>query len=78
MFGLIPIMAEVYNLGTPEYYAVGVVKIRDNSSELIYLKKQNSCHTGIIQDTRSLESLIYLVYGPVLTLISLMRTVQRL
>ena len=47
MFGLIPIMAEVYNLGTPEYYAVGVVKIRDNSSELIYLKKQNSCHTGI-------------------------------
>ena len=33
----------------PEYYAVAVVKIRDNSSELIYLKKRNSCHTGLGQ-----------------------------
>ena len=48
-FGLVPIMAEVYNLGEPEYYAVAVVKIRDNSSELIYLKKKNSCHTGLGQ-----------------------------
>ena len=32
--------------GEPEYYAVAVVKIRDNSSELIYLKRKNSCHTG--------------------------------
>lgn len=48
-FGLIPIMAEVYNLGEPEFYAVAVVKIRDNSSELIYLKKRNSCHTGLGQ-----------------------------
>ena len=48
-FGLIPIMAEVYNLGTPDYYAVAVVKIRDNSSELIYLKRKNSCHTGLGQ-----------------------------
>ena len=36
--------AKVYNLGTdemtgiPYYYSVAVVKIRDNSSELIYLK----------------------------------------
>jgi len=48
-FGLVPIMAEIYNLGTPDYYAVAVVKIRDNSSELIYLKKKNSCHTGLGQ-----------------------------
>ena len=48
-YGLIPIMAEVYNLGTPDYYAVAVVKIRDNSSELIYLKRRNSCHTGVGQ-----------------------------
>ena len=40
---------QVYNLGVPEYYAVAVVKIRDNSSELIYLKKRNSCHTGLGQ-----------------------------
>jgi len=44
-----PILAEVYNLGEPAYYAVAVVKIRDNSSELIYLKKKNSCHTGLGQ-----------------------------
>jgi len=48
-WGLIPIMAEVYNLGTPDYYAVAVVKIGDNSSELIYLKRRNSCHTGLGQ-----------------------------
>jgi len=48
-YGLIPIMAETYNLGTPDYYAVAVVKIRDNSSELIYLKRRNSCHTGVGQ-----------------------------
>ena len=29
-YGLIPIMAEVYNLGGPYYYAVAVVKQRDN------------------------------------------------
>jgi len=47
--GLIPIMAEVYNLGTPDYYAVAVTHIRDNSSELIYLKRKNTCHTGVGQ-----------------------------
>ena len=45
-YGLMPIMAEVYNLGTPDYYAVAVVKIRDDDSELIYLKRRKSCHTG--------------------------------
>lgn len=46
-YGLMPIMAEVYNLGTPEYYAVAVVKIRDDDSELIYLKRRKSCHSGV-------------------------------
>merc|ERR1712241_372510 len=46
-YGLVPVMAEVYNLGTPHYYAVAVTKQRDNSSELIYLKRRNTCHTGI-------------------------------
>merc|ERR1712156_1057133 len=35
--------------GIPYYYSVAVVKIRDNSSELIYLKRRNSCHTGLGQ-----------------------------
>jgi hypothetical protein len=38
-------MAEVYNLDGPHYYAVAVTKQRDNSSELIYLKTKNTCHT---------------------------------
>ena len=46
---------QVYNLGVPEYYAVAVVKIRDNSSELIYLKKRNSCHTGLGQVLHCLD-----------------------
>ena len=46
-YGLIPVMAEVYNLDTPHYYAVAVTKQRDNSSELIYLKGKNTCHTGV-------------------------------
>ena len=48
---------QVYNLGTPDYYAVAVVKIRDNSSELIYLKRRNSCHTGVGQVRRIYFSL---------------------
>lgn len=46
-YGLIPIMAEVYNLGSPHYYAVAVTKQRDNSSELIYLKRKNTCHSAV-------------------------------
>ena len=46
-YGLIPVMAEVYNLGSPHYYAVAVAKQRDNSSELIYLKRKNTCHTAV-------------------------------
>ena len=46
-FGLIPIMAEVYNLGEPYYYAVAVTKQRDNDTELIYLKNKRTCHTAV-------------------------------
>ena len=28
-------MSEIYNLGTPHYYAVAVAHQRDNSSELV-------------------------------------------
>jgi len=45
LYGLIPIMAEVYNLEEPFYYVVAVAKQRDNSSELVYLKTKNTCHT---------------------------------
>lgn len=34
----IPIIAEVYNLGTPEYYVVAVAKEEDPSTEMTYLK----------------------------------------
>jgi hypothetical protein len=49
-----PILAEVYNLGTPEYYAVAVVKIRDDDSELIYLKRRKSCHSGALHCKKDL------------------------
>ena len=34
----IPFIAEVYNLGVPEYYVVAVAKEEDPSTELTYLK----------------------------------------
>ena len=46
-FGLIPVMAEIYNLGEPFYYAVAVTRQRDNSSELIYLKNRRTCHPSV-------------------------------
>ena len=46
-YDLIPIMAEVYNLGGPFYYAVAVTKQRDNNTELIYLKNKRTCHTAV-------------------------------
>ena len=46
-YDLKPVMAEVYNLPTPHYYVVAVTKQRDNSSELIYLKRKSTCHTGV-------------------------------
>ncbi|XP_034950389.1 melanotransferrin [Chelonus insularis] len=46
-YNLIPFMAEMYNLLTPEYYVVAVAKENDNSTDITYLKNKNSCHTGI-------------------------------
>ncbi|XP_067646207.1 transferrin 2 [Eurosta solidaginis] len=46
-YGLIPFMAEVYNLGEPEYYVVAVAKEEDPDTELTYLKGKYTCHTGI-------------------------------
>ena len=46
-YNLKPVMAEIYNLGTPHYYVVAVTKQRDNSSELIYLKRKSTCHTAV-------------------------------
>lgn len=46
-YSLVPIMAEVYNLGVPEYYAVAVSKEEDPSTEITYLKGKNTCHGGV-------------------------------
>lgn len=46
-YNLIPIMAEVYNLGQPEYYVVALAKEEDPDTELTYLKGKYTCHTGI-------------------------------
>jgi hypothetical protein len=37
-FELIPVLAEIYNLGEPEYYAVAVAYQGDAETELTYLK----------------------------------------
>lgn len=37
-YDLIPFMAEVYNLGKPEYYVVAVAKEEDPTTEVTYLK----------------------------------------
>jgi melanoma-associated antigen p97 len=37
-YDLIPFIAEVYNLGNPEYYVVAVGKENDPSTELTYLR----------------------------------------
>ncbi|XP_015127075.1 melanotransferrin [Diachasma alloeum] len=46
-FDLIPFIAEVYNLPTPEYYVVAVAKENDPTTDLTYLKNKYTCHTGI-------------------------------
>lgn len=37
-YDLIPFIAEVYNLGKPEYYVVAVGREDDHSTELTYLR----------------------------------------
>ncbi|XP_068083079.1 transferrin 2 isoform X2 [Anabrus simplex] len=46
-YDLIPFIAEVYNLGLPEYYVVAVAKEDDPDTELTYLKGKRTCHAGI-------------------------------
>jgi hypothetical protein len=46
-YELVPILAEIYNLGVPEYYAVAVAYQGDAETELTYLKGKYSCHSGI-------------------------------
>lgn len=46
-YSLLPIMAEVYNLGVPEYYAVAISKEEDPSTEITYLRGKNTCHSGV-------------------------------
>lgn len=46
-FGLIPIIAEHYNLGGPFYYAVAVARIQDKDSDLLFLRGKHTCHTGM-------------------------------
>ena len=60
-YDLKPVMAEIYNLGTPHYYVVAVTKQRDNSSELIYLKRKNTCHTGVRMSYKDFRKLFLTV-----------------
>ncbi|KAK9501998.1 hypothetical protein O3M35_012612 [Rhynocoris fuscipes] len=46
-YNLIPFIAEVYNLPTPEYYVVAVSKEQDPSTEINFLKGKNTCHGGV-------------------------------
>lgn len=46
-YDLIPFIAEVYNLGAPDYYVVAVAKEQDPSTELTFLKGKYTCHTGM-------------------------------
>lgn len=38
VYELVPFIAEVYNLGKPEYYVVAVAKEEDQDTELTYLR----------------------------------------
>ncbi|KAJ1525243.1 hypothetical protein ONE63_010068 [Megalurothrips usitatus] len=46
-YDLIPFIAEVYNLGTPDYYVVAVAKEQDPHTELTFMKGKYTCHTGM-------------------------------
>ena len=45
-FGLIPIVAEKYDLNDTSYYVVAVAKQSDPETDLFFLKGKTSCHTG--------------------------------
>ncbi|KAG6461060.1 hypothetical protein O3G_MSEX012404 [Manduca sexta] len=44
---LVPFMQEVYTSGDNWYYAVAVAKEQDPDTDITYLKKKNTCHTGL-------------------------------
>ena len=46
-YDLIPIISEVYDLDTPEYYVVAVVKENDPDTEFVHLKNKATCHGAI-------------------------------
>ncbi|UYV68316.1 MFI2 [Cordylochernes scorpioides] len=48
-YGLIPVVAEQYNLPDPAFYVVAVARQPDKDTDLLYLKGKTSCHTGINQ-----------------------------
>ncbi|XP_039275547.1 melanotransferrin [Nilaparvata lugens] len=60
-YDLIPFIAEVYNLGKPEYYVVAVAKEEDPTTELTYLKGKNTCHSGINTAAGWIIPLAYLI-----------------
>ncbi|XP_014484986.1 PREDICTED: melanotransferrin isoform X1 [Dinoponera quadriceps] len=60
-FELIPIISEVYNLGSPDYYVVAVAKEEDDNTDLTYLKNKNTCHTGINTAAGWVYPLAYLI-----------------
>lgn len=46
-FGLVPILAEQYNLDEPYYYAVGVAQQKDKDTDLLYLKGKKESHYDV-------------------------------
>lgn len=60
-FGLIPIIAEQYNLEDPYYYVVAVTLQGDKETDLLYLKGKTSCHTGINQAAGWVVPLSFLI-----------------
>ncbi|KAM7284230.1 ovotransferrin [Ixodes scapularis] len=59
--GLIPIIAEQYNLDEPYYYVVAVTFQGDKETDLLTLKGRRSCHTGINQAAGWVVPLSFLI-----------------
>uniref|UniRef100_A0A1B6EA49 Transferrin-like domain-containing protein n=1 Tax=Clastoptera arizonana TaxID=38151 RepID=A0A1B6EA49_9HEMI len=60
-YDLIPFLAEVYDLGVPEYYVVAVSKEEDPTTEITYLKGKYTCHPGINTAAGWIVPLAYLI-----------------
>uniref|UniRef100_A0A2P2I4V7 Melanotransferrin-like n=1 Tax=Hirondellea gigas TaxID=1518452 RepID=A0A2P2I4V7_9CRUS len=46
--GLVPIIAERYNLDTTHYYVVAVSKEDDMDTDVLYLKNKRTCHPSVM------------------------------